>query len=83
MAKATRMKWNNKAFRELRKSRPIMSDLIRRGGAIAAAAGAGYEAIPFTGKNRARVSVITATAEARLDNGRNNTLVRAVNAGSD
>lgn len=75
-----RIKWNMKGFRDLRRSREVMSDLIKRGKVIADSAGAGYEVTPYTGKNRGRVSVITASPEAVLDNATNNTLVRSIGA---
>lgn len=76
-----RIKWKHNGFRQLLKSREVMSDLIARGEKIAAAAGAGYEQAPFTGKNRARVSVATATPAAILENAKNNTLIRSLDRG--
>lgn len=76
-----RIKWSMKGFRELRKSREVMSDLIKRGQRIEASAGAGYTAAPFTGRTRGRVSVMTEDQAAREDNARNNTLIRALDAG--
>lgn len=77
-----RIKWNMKGFKELRKSRPVMSDLIDRAGDIADASGDGYDVSPFTGKNRARVTVMAVTAESRDDNARNNTLLRNMGRGA-
>lgn len=76
-----RIKWHMKGFKALRKERGVMSDLIKRGQAIASAAGEGVEAEPFTGKNRAKVSVLTATPEAIKANAAGNTLLRALDAG--
>lgn len=76
-----RIKWRMKGFKELRKSREIMSDLIKRGKAIESDAGPGYIAAPFTGRTRGRVSVMTEDEAAREDNARNNTLIRALDAG--
>lgn len=76
-----RIKWNNKAFKELRKSDEVMRELETRAERIADAAGPGVETSPFEGRNRGRVSVITATAEARRRNAEANTLVRAIDAG--
>lgn len=76
-----RIKWNIKAFKALRRSPEVMSDLIARGSKVADAAGPGFEISPVTGKNRGRVSVRTATAEAREENARTNSLVRAIDAG--
>lgn len=76
-----KIKWNIEGFKALRKSPEVMSDLIARGNKVADAAGPGFEISPVTGKNRGRVSVRTATAEAREDNARSNSLVRAIDAG--
>lgn len=76
-----KIRWHIKGFKELRKDRGVMSDLLKRGEAIAASAGAGVEAEPFTGKNRGRVSVFTATDEATRKNAEQNTLLRALDAG--
>lgn len=76
-----KIKWNRGAFAELRKERGVMSDLIRRGRAIQAQAGPEYEVSPFTGKNRARVSVAAFTPEARRKNARSNDLIRSLDAG--
>ena len=80
MAKMT-IKWNRKAFAELRKERGVMSDLIHRGRAIQEAAGPEYEWSPFTGRNRARVSVAAVTPQAKRKNARSNDLIRALDAG--
>lgn len=76
-----RIKWNSGGFRKLLRSREVMSNLLERGGRIAAHAGPGVEASPFTGRNRARVSVATETPEATAENARNNTLIRSLDAG--
>ncbi|MEQ6899008.1 hypothetical protein [Microbacterium sp. KR10-403] len=81
MGKNVKIKWNRKAFPQLRKERGVMSDLIRRGRAIQAQAGSEYEVSPFTGKNRARVSVAAVTDEAKQKNAKSNDLVRALDAG--
>ena len=77
-----RIKWKRQGFRELLRSRPVMSDLMRRGQAIATQSGPGYVASPFTGRNRSRVSIVTDTPEAIEDNARRNTLIRNMDAGS-
>ncbi|PVE94994.1 hypothetical protein [Microbacterium sp. TPD7012] len=80
MAKS-QIKWNLRAFRELRLEPGVIDDLGERADAIADAAGPGYEASTFEGKNRGRASVITANANARRDNARNQTLIRSLDAG--
>lgn len=76
-----RIKWKNKGFRQLRKSNEVLEELEKRAERIADAAGSGVETSPFMGRNRARVSVITVTEEARRANAEQNTLLRAVDAG--
>lgn len=80
MAK-TRIKWNLPAFRELRLEPGVIDDLGRRAEAIAADAGPGYEASTFEGRNRGRASVITGDWRSRVDNARNQTLLRSLDAG--
>lgn len=81
MAK-TRIKWNVKAFRELRLEPGVIADLGERAEAVASAAGPGYEASTFEGKNRGRASVITADYAAMRDNARNQTLLRSLDSGA-
>lgn len=77
----TRIRFRFAAFEELRREPGVVADLQRRTNAVAAAAGAGYLPSVQQGDTRARGSVITATSEARLDNARHNTLLRALDAG--
>lgn len=76
-----RIKWNVKAFRELRLEPGVIADLGERAERIASAAGVGYEPSTFEGRNRGRASVITADFAARRDNARNQSLLRALDAG--
>lgn len=76
-----RIKWNVKAFRELRLEPGVINDLEDRAEAIAAAAGEGYVASAQAGKNRGRASVITGDFDAILDNYRHQTLLRSLDAG--
>lgn len=80
MAK-TRVDWNISGFRELRLEPGVVADLGRRAEAVADAAGAGYEASTFEGRNRGRASVITGDWRSRVDNARNQTLLRSLDAG--
>lgn len=81
MAK-TKVVMNSAGVRELLTSGGTVSLLQEQGGRIAGAAGGGYEATTGTqGKTRARVWVGTDTTEARLDNARNATLLRALGGG--
>lgn len=77
----TRIKFRLAAFEELRRDRGVVADLQRRTNAVAASAGDGYEPSVVHGATRVRGSVITATGDARLDNARHNTLLRALDAG--
>lgn len=77
-----RIKWNDKGFKALRQDPAVQADMSRRAEAVAAAAGEGYEARhPTQYPERDRAAVITATHQARSDNARNMTLVKALNAG--
>lgn len=80
MAKA-KIVWNLPAFRQLRLEPGVIADLGERADRIAADAGAGYEASTFEGRNRGRASVITGDWRARVDNSRNQTLLRSLDAG--
>lgn len=78
-----KIKWNRSAFRAIRTSAPVERELLRRAQKIRQAAGRGYEADSGItgGRGRARAAVWTATNKARIDNGRNQTLLRALDAG--
>ena len=82
MARA-RIKWNIAGFRELRREEPgVIKDIQDRTDRIAAAAGADYEAQEvWIGRNRARGTVRTLTAESVADESANGTLTRALDAG--
>lgn len=82
----TRIKWRRAGFPELRNEPGVLEDLQTRADAIADAAGDGYESRPAEPgegkKGRARAAVLTGTAEARVDNARNQTLLRSIDAGA-
>ncbi|SDP09256.1 hypothetical protein SAMN04515671_2919 [Nakamurella panacisegetis] len=77
----TRIVLNEKGFRELRRSPEVEADLVARGRRVAAAAGAGFEAQSWIGRNRNRVTVRTATPEARAADAREHKLLGALDAG--
>ena len=79
---ATRIKWNVKAFRELRLESGVIADLEDRAERVAAAAGDGYEASAMAGKNRGRASVVTGDYAAMRDNAKHQTLLRSLDAGA-
>lgn len=68
------------ALGEIAKSREVGAELDRRAQAVAAAAGSGYKALPGMESRRERASVITATRRAIVDNSRNGTLLKALDA---
>jgi hypothetical protein len=76
----TRVKLNEAAFRELRRSPEVLADLTARGRRIAASAGKGFGVQPWIGRNRARVTVRTETAEARGRDARDHVLLHALDA---
>jgi hypothetical protein len=67
--------------RQLRQSAAVQADLKRRADRIAARAGPGMETSSQVGRNRARASVITATAEAMRNEATSRSLTRAIDAG--
>lgn len=75
---------NLKGFDELRKSPSVMAELERRGRAIAARAGEGFESeSAYEGRHRGRVQVYTATPEAMVAEATEHRLLRALDAGRD
>lgn len=81
-----RIKWNIRAFAELRNEPGVLNDLQERAEAIADAAGEGYESRPAEAgegkQGRGRAAVLTGTADARADNAKNQTLLRSLDAGA-
>lgn len=72
---------NRRGVRELLRSPEIQSDLERRAGNIAQAAGPGHEVDSEVGPNRARAAVITDTVQAMISEAANRSLTRAIDAG--
>ena len=76
-----RWKLNRREVRALmREEGGVVRDLQRRGEAVAAAAGPGHEVETYIGRNRARVTVRTATYAARMKEARYRNLSRAFEA---
>lgn len=77
-----RIKWNLDGFRQIRVAPRVQAHIAQLAAEIATRAGDGYETRPVeTGEGRtarARVAVLTGTDEARRDNARNQTLLRAL-----
>ena len=77
-----KIKWNRAAFNALRTAPGVEADLTERAQAMAAAAGDGVEMLPAeAGRRRAHRVVATVTVEAARANAKNNTLIRALDAG--
>ena len=77
-----KIKFNNAAFNALRTAPGIEADLTERAQAVAAAAGEGVEMLPAeAGRKRAHRVVATTTVEAAARNAKDNTLIRALDAG--
>jgi hypothetical protein len=73
---------NDAAFIEILKSPEVQADLLRRGNAIAAAAGSGtFDVTASFTPTRARVSVGTADHEARHSEATTRSLTSALDAG--
>ena len=79
---AVKIRWNIDAFRQIRLEPKVAADVHDRAERVAAAAGGGYEAFPTANpRNRARAAVVTTSRRAMLDNARNQTLLRSLQAG--
>ena len=77
-----KIKLNNAAFRALRTSEAVQADLAERAKRIAEAAGEGFAVGDGeSARNRARASVVAVSPAAREKNARENTLLRALDAG--
>lgn len=75
------IKWERNAFTDILKSGAVRADVRRRAERVAAAAGPGFDAVSSIGLTRARAAVITSDHEALIRNSRENTLIRALEAG--
>lgn len=80
-----RIKWNMAGFSALRNSPGVVADIESRGQAIANAAGDGVESLPARLNNgvrgRARVRVVTTTAESMIAEATDRTLTSAIDSG--
>lgn len=81
MATRIRIKMNSKGAREILKSKGVGADLMARGYRAQRAAGPGKFLVSIHyGKNRVRVSVITADDDARRAEAEGRALTRALDA---
>lgn len=81
MANKVRIELNHASIAKLLKSAEVQQDLRRRGEAIAHAAGDGVEVDATVGRTRARVTVRTATPDARRREATSRALTKAIDAG--
>jgi len=75
-----RMQWKMRGFKEVRTSDEVEALLRKVIDEMLDDLGEGYEGDVQTGRSRSRGGVVTASREAREDNARNNTLLRALAA---
>lgn len=78
MSSSFKFKLNTKGVGEFLKSEPVKNMISERANEIANRAGTGYEADTQIGQKRATGRVKAATAKAKKDNKKNNTLLKAV-----
>jgi hypothetical protein len=77
-----RLKFNLKGFRELRTDPKVVQDLEARARRVAQAAGDGVEVLPVQqARNRAHVLVAPVTGDAERRVAKDNSLIRALEAG--
>ena len=78
MSSSFKFKLNTKGIGAFLKSEPVQKMISERANEIANRAGTGYEADTQIGQKRATGRVKAATAKAKKDNKKNNTLLKAV-----
>ncbi|MCI7677871.1 MAG: hypothetical protein MSS16_07320 [Streptococcus orisratti] len=74
-----KFKLDSAGVRELMKSAEMQAILTEEASAIQNRAGDGYEQDIYVGKNRANAMVRASTYQAKKDNLKNNTLLKALN----
>ena len=80
MAQSIRVELNRAGIIAALTAPGVRAELLRRGYAVAAAAGPGHMVTARTGKTRVRVSVITASADAMRRESTDRNLTRALDA---
>ena len=78
MSSSFKFKINTKGVGAFLKSEPVKNMISERANEIASRAGTGYEADTQIGQKRATGRVKAATAKAKKDNKKHNTLLKAV-----
>ncbi len=71
-------KLNRKGVSELMKSEPMQAILKEKASGIVARCGIGYKSDLHVGRNRANAMVSADTYQAKADNLKNNTILKAV-----
>ena len=74
----TRIELNSAGVRELLRSPEMMAICKEHADAALSNLGDGYEVSTHTGTNRVNAEVAAVTREAKLDNSRNNTILKAL-----
>lgn len=74
-----KFKLDSSGVAELMKSEGMQAVLTEHASAVRNAAGDGYEQDIYVGKNRANAMVRASTYQAKKDNLKNNTLLKALN----
>lgn len=69
---------NSEGVRELLKSAEMEQCVSEYANKAVSRLGAGYEASTFQGKNRVNASVMAVTYEAKKENSKNNTILKAI-----
>lgn len=77
MAK-TKIKLNRAGVRELLKSSEMLAVCEEKAASIRNRCGDGYETNSFVGKNRVNAMVFASTYQAKRDNMKNNTILKAL-----
>lgn len=75
-----KFKLNRQGVSELMKSSEMQSVLVEKAKAVRLIAGEGYTQDVHVGKNRSNAMVYAETIQAKRDNLKNNTLVKALNS---
>lgn len=78
MADKVKIVLNTAGVRELLKSQELMAVCSEHADTIAQRCGSGYETSTYTGKNRVNAMVAASTYQAKADNMKNNTILKAV-----
>lgn len=78
MSKSVKIKLNSAGVREVLKSAAIQQECIRQAQIVQSRAGTGYETQTRTYPERTGAVIKAVTKEARRDNRKNNTLLKAL-----